>query len=407
MDKRLCIFQMHDEDGVADEYIICWLKQIKQNGFDIIVAVNGDLNKQSQEHIREYADLLHFRKDTGYDSMAYKEILLNVLGRNKVTSFAECLFLNDTVFGPFVPLKEILDDMRGRLCDFWGLTEQYEIKNFWGEGIDLPFHIQPYFLMVRQKMLGSDRFWEFWEKLDHVDSYDAAVKKFEIAFTDYFLAEGFSCDAFMKSENAADASNSFVDLMDRPAFLVLERGLPVLKKRLFTDEGLINLSMDSMKMYALNMFCFIHRNYKYDLNCIIDYVERVKKINIDFQEEVEFLKDKLIPMKNFKCWQYRFVTKEVYSFLLRNSEIWIYGAGEWARIVINVLSEMGITIIKGIIVSDKADNPNELMSIPVYEFEDIVVDDEDMHVLIAVRENNGIKEKLVENGIENYLEAVI
>lgn len=132
MDKRLCVFQMYDEDGIADDYIIYWLRQIKKNHFDLVVVVNGRLKEYSEENVNQYADILYFREDSGYDSMAYKEVLLNVLGKDRVRVYSECLLLNDTVFGPFVPLKKILDDMKDCICDFWGLTEQYEISDFWG-----------------------------------------------------------------------------------------------------------------------------------------------------------------------------------------------------------------------------------------------------------------------------------
>lgn len=273
-----------------------------------------------------------------------------------------------------------------------------------GGGYNLPYHIQAYFLMIRQEMLKSDYFWDFWERLDNIDSYDSAVKKFEIAFTNYFLSSGFVCDTLIKSEKDINSSDFFVDLMDRPSLLILDKQLPVLKKKLFTEEGLIDLTKESMKFYALNMFIFMQEKYEYELKYIVDYVNRVKKIDIDFGKEIEYMKCNRMKMKKLKCWNYRFVSKDVYTFLKENSQIWIYGAGEWTQIVINVLNEMNVTFIKGIIVTDKVNNPQFLLGIPVYEMDDIVVDCENISVLIAVKENKCIIKKLLDNGIKNYIE---
>ena len=140
--KRLCIFQLYDREGVVDEYIFYWINEIIKEGFKIYVVSNGCLNKKSRLRLEATCEEVFFREDYGFDVMAFRYALIEKLGRDVVDKYDECIIINDTVFGPFCPLKRIIQEMYKRKCDFWGITQQYPINDYLELGNNIPYHIQ-------------------------------------------------------------------------------------------------------------------------------------------------------------------------------------------------------------------------------------------------------------------------
>ena len=61
------------------------------------------------------------------------EVRLEFLKNKNVENL---LLVNDSIIGPFIDIKKILDRMKSKKVDFWGITSA---------GIDSEFHIQSYF----------------------------------------------------------------------------------------------------------------------------------------------------------------------------------------------------------------------------------------------------------------------
>jgi len=64
-------------------------------------------------------------------------------------------------------------------------------KQEFPDGRVVESHIQSYFIVIKNKLIRSRYFLEFWEKLLYSKTYQEAVENFEIKFTTFFEAKGF------------------------------------------------------------------------------------------------------------------------------------------------------------------------------------------------------------------------
>ena len=148
--KRLCVFAHWDRDNIIDDYVIYYLKALKEVCETIIFVSDCNLEASETSKLDNIADFVLAQKHGEYDFGSYKRGFL--FAKEKGLQFEELLFVNDSCFGPFYPLKPIFDKMGNKKCDFWGMTQNsYGIKKT-AKGVDLCYkpHIQTYFILLRQ-----------------------------------------------------------------------------------------------------------------------------------------------------------------------------------------------------------------------------------------------------------------
>jgi len=76
MAKRLGVFCFFDKDEIiqrCDEYL---LEELKKNVEQLIVVINGNINKNSLDVIHRLADKIYVRSNKGYDGGAYSDVFL-------------------------------------------------------------------------------------------------------------------------------------------------------------------------------------------------------------------------------------------------------------------------------------------------------------------------------------------
>ena len=93
--------------------------------------------------------------------------------------------------------------------------------------------------------------------------------------------------------------------------------------------------------------------------------------------------------------------EKVSEFIRRNKYVYLYGAGQLACRVVDLISDK--SCIKGIIVSDINGNCRNIKGIPVIQFDDFY--DNKCGVIVAVGEKNNhiIKKRLEQAGIDKYM----
>lgn len=93
--------------------------------------------------------------------------------------------------------------------------------------------------------------------------------------------------------------------------------------------------------------------------------------------------------------------KIIHTFLQKNQKIYIYGAGQLACRIIDMICDR--SKIKGIIVSDTNGNSMRVKNIDVIKFDDF--EEKNSGIIIAVGEKNNktIVKKLEQNSFRNYL----
>jgi lipopolysaccharide biosynthesis protein len=229
--RRLCIFSFFDPDGVADDYILYLLAELRRHVEKILFYANGSLADSSREALRGLVSDIVVRPNTGFDVLAYKAGLQRIDFDANV-AYDEVLLVNHTCYGPIYPFAELFTEMERRTCDFWGVTAHRAMtpNPFTGTG-RLPYHLNANFIAVRSHMLHSEPFRAYWDAIVGGANYEQAILEHEARFTDHFVQLGYTCETYLDG-NKYDTHY--------PALLEVDQTLadrnPLMKRRaLFND----------------------------------------------------------------------------------------------------------------------------------------------------------------------------
>ncbi|MDR2579698.1 MAG: rhamnan synthesis F family protein [Fibromonadaceae bacterium] len=262
---------MHDPDGIADDYIFYLLHKIKCYANHLVIVCNGAMQNEYVVKLKKLSDELFIRKGGDFDCGAFKDVFTKLLGWEKVDLYDELLLLNDSCFGPIFPLEDIFDEMEGK-SDFWGITAQNKIdkskKTYDYEQNILPYHLQPYFLIVEKRMLLSTDFKEFWNTLGETDTYSKATTQYELRLTDFFESRGYKSAVYIDNKDFFSSHESnYIYIIFDTYRLLTEHALPFIKRK--------SLLMEPKDTYEFNVgeiakksIDYIAMNTDYDINII-------------------------------------------------------------------------------------------------------------------------------------------
>lgn len=266
MKKRLGIFQMSDKDGIVEDYVTYLLKDVAKNVEELIVIVNGTLQEKETDKLREIAQTILFRENSGYDAMAFKEGILNLIGLEYIRGFEELLIFNDTFYGPLYPFKEVFDAMETRVCDFWGLTFHAE-RVCEKEEQNVPGHLQSFFIVVRNRMLQSSAFEDFWQSINCQDSgYFRLVHEYEFRLTNFFEKAGFVYDYYVKDEELNTDKRFNYSHFTYSSYSIMKKyRMPVLKRKSLTVGKDLTVTAGEEVFNALK---YVEEQTEYDVGMI-------------------------------------------------------------------------------------------------------------------------------------------
>ena len=268
--KRLCIYLVYDKKGQVDRYVGYMLKELKSCVDTLLVVCNQKQILKGREWIEPYADRIYMRDNLGFDAGAFKDVLCSLYGWKKVDPYEELLLVNDSFFGPFRSMKDILREMEERDLDFWGLTMHGGRQTI--RGACCQEHIQSFFLAVRSRMLHSREFRDYWEEMPYYTTFNDVVRNHETVFTSYFGALGYryGCLADMKPNDSPNTQNNYIQYSSIPYELIQKRNFPFFKKRQLEYDGLEMQTQES-QMEALR---YVDKETDYDVNMIWENIIR-------------------------------------------------------------------------------------------------------------------------------------
>lgn len=277
--KRCGIFVVYDRKGIIDDYCVYILKELKTVCSNVAVICNGEITKNSMRILEKEADLVFVRENKGYDALAYKFGLEQLIGWTSVADYDEVILANDSFYGPFWPLADILMSMEDKEVDFWGITAQEPMLNIFGSVYPhkwLPYHIQTYFIVIRSRLLYAPEFREFWDMLDiGKGGFTEAVSGFELAFTSYFQQQGFLPATYVDSSFQRDETieKRIPYILYEPCELIEKYHCPIMKRKCFTIpyQDIMQYSLGQDMSHILEIIQDISR---YDTNMIWKHLIR-------------------------------------------------------------------------------------------------------------------------------------
>lgn len=371
--KRLCIFCFYDRQGIADESVEFLLNDLKPNTDRLIIVVNGEIEKNSEQKLYKYTNEVVKRDNRGFDAGAYKHILLKYMKPEDLKEYDELVLCNDTFFGPFVPFGRIFENMSDKECDFWGIN-----------CVNWPFmgHIQSFFLVYRRSIIEDNDFYKYWE--ENIDEYTEELEdvyaKFETGLFWYLTVDKRKRFSSYVPPNNCDIYVSVGQCMR-------QYKIPLIKKK-----ALKNIRNKDNIMDALQ---YLLEKQIYPIEIIINYANRVYGVKISEDEIRSYTVDNE-KIKEKTYIDAEITTEEFKRRLALSEGFYIYGSGIWARKIYWNLCRDNKNF-KGFIVSDlealKSDN---LYGYKILQFDSLNIN-KDYDIVLGVNKVNTIN--IVKNNI--------
>lgn len=198
--KRAAVFAHYDKDNLIDDYVVYYVKALREICEKVIFVSCVDLPAEEKEKLTGIADHIIAEQHNEYDFGSYKRGFLYLHDNNLLQDIDSLIFANDSCYAPLFSLKNVFTEMDSRHADFWGIT-----KNRFGMAFAEPKnivcvrpHIQSYFLVFSRKVFNSECFVEFMKNIRAETTKDAIVIKYEIGLSELLIQNGFSSDVYIK-----------------------------------------------------------------------------------------------------------------------------------------------------------------------------------------------------------------
>ena len=270
--RRLGVFIIYDPQGIVDDYVLYLLGEMRTTCTELITVCNGKLTDEGQSRLLCHSDYVFCRENHGMDAGALKDFFTNLTSREYWSSFDELVWFNDTCYGPLHPMKEVFAEMEQReSCDFWGITAHARSNTRWPgrRNTGIEEHLQSYFIVVKQPLLGDDRFWRFWKGLVISNDFHETVANYELSLTTTFASWGYRyavfCDTRSRDTNPDSVCNPTAEAM---YLLVSRYRCPFVKRKNFIrtkTEALVHTNGE--QVYRTVQYIREHSSYDTSLIC--------------------------------------------------------------------------------------------------------------------------------------------
>lgn len=210
--KRAVCFAHYDKGGLVQDYVLYCLSCLKEISDEIIFVSDGILASQEKDKLTNIVSLCIDKQHGEYDFGSYKRAFFAL---SDVEQYDEIIFVNDSCYGPLYSLPPIFEKMQQ--YDFWGITQHSDHQQ----------HLQSYFLVFSRKVFTDPRFFEWVKGIKKEDSVRDVILNYEVTFTPYLAALGFSWDSYIHIDVKYDPLCYWK--------ILVNAGCPLIKTRLFKE----------------------------------------------------------------------------------------------------------------------------------------------------------------------------
>lgn len=214
---RTVIFAFYDKSAIIHDYVLNYLRYLKEVAENIIFIADNSALKTEQDKLQGLVEHAEFNKHGEYDFGSYKRGFQYALNSGILKHTDELIFANDSCFC-IDSLLPIFEKMAQSNCDFWGITESKALMH----------HLQSYFLVFKKPVFTSSAFTNFINSITKQASVKDVIKNYELKLTSVLEENGFKPDAFIKAFNKDNPTSSALKLFDMGDVLI--------KRKIFTEK---------------------------------------------------------------------------------------------------------------------------------------------------------------------------
>lgn len=332
-ENRLAILSISTQRGTVAEYLFFLIQKLYSVYKRIYVISSYSFAQESRRKMQQYADII-IEDAEGDDFQHWKMALEDLRRDRKLASFEDLVLINDSIYGPFVPLNEVFEKMDAAKVDFWGITRHQAMP-------DTTDFIQTYFINFKIEKTLQDLLLFF-------DSMDSVVNK-EMELSHFLETKGHTSAAFVKTDDIENQDPRLAEsfFMFYPYFMVKERKCPFVSRYMFSLDDKI------MSLYGGENQIFLFLEYidgKYpceyiygDLISQYNMYDLVHRLKLNFILKENIKAQKHILCKRVAAFVYLYYEKDFLLYINRlrslpkGISIYIYTDTEYK---VNAISKM-------------------------------------------------------------------
>lgn len=228
--KRLAIFAFYNGKGLINDYVVTYLKYLKEVSDSIIFVADNEPNVKELSKIYPLVSHIESYHHGEYDFGSYKIGFNYAKEHCLLDDVDEIILCNDSCFC-VDSLKPAFDKMSTKPCDFWSMTASNEYEP----------HLQSFFLVVKKKLFNSEVFSNYLDNVKHLDSFLEIVNTYEIPLKMTFEKEGFKSASYIKAPKK-----------NNPTFFpikCIKVKMPLVKRKIFTESYACKESLLEVILY--------------------------------------------------------------------------------------------------------------------------------------------------------------
>jgi hypothetical protein len=193
---KVALFMHFDRRGHVRSQLLHYVRELRENGRDVVFVSNArKLKPEALAALQEICAGVIVRRNIGYDFGAWRDAIdyLNLPRANT----EEIICANDSVFGPLLPLGDVLRRFDYSRADIWGLTESWQRR----------YHLQSFFIAYGPKAIRAEAFRKFWKYVRPVPVKSYVINAYEIGVTQVMMKGGLHCEALWSYETLVKMAN--------------------------------------------------------------------------------------------------------------------------------------------------------------------------------------------------------
>ena len=234
--NRLLLYVHFNKNNELSEHVIYQLSQIRQSFDNIVFISNSVLQEENLQKLKrdQLIDDMIQRENSGYDFAAWSQAMKQI-GFKNLGEYDSVTIMNDTCFGPFYDFETYFKSFdMNESNDFWGITNNRSHSVApWGEKIQIPEHIQSYFVSFKPNIVRSEACVDFWDNIEILSDVVKVIVEYETGMTARFVAAGFKYDVIFDTLKESWAGMPIHDFSVFNLPELLKRKVPFLKVKSF------------------------------------------------------------------------------------------------------------------------------------------------------------------------------
>lgn len=250
--KRICLFAGYDPDGLIDDYVVDYLRELSQYA-DIYYLADCEMPQEQLAKLESFTNGSWSERHGTYDFGSYSRLASQLVGWETIEQYDELILANDSCY-LLRDMHHVFAKMDAKACDWWGMqatkgtaATRHEPKNRFPRPIPMEavrrsmlegfeddyrydFHVGSYFVVYRRPVIADGRFRRLLDTVTAQESKQNVILKYEAGFTRYLVLAGHVLDTYI------DSLYPFHPIYTSWYFRLLEEGFPFLK-RYFLSEN--------------------------------------------------------------------------------------------------------------------------------------------------------------------------